>query len=659
MTPFTPLISNLKMNKNNIIGFLLIAVVLIGFSWYNQPSAEEQRAAFVQDSIAKAKHAEMEKASKAAAAKRQTNAKAKVEADSTALFYSALKGQAKKIVLKNEKVELTLNTKGATVEKAVIKGYVGHNLQVKDGSADAKDVTLFDGNDQSLKFMLEAKEANIITSDLYFTPSNVTDKSVTMTAVADEGKTLTLTYTLGDDYMLHMSLQANGMAGLFSPNYNKMDVDWSDKARQQERGFMFENRYTTLTYHNVEGGTDHLNESSEKIDEKIEESIDWVSFKNQFFSAIIVAKDNFEKDAFMTSIPQEKGSGYLKQFQAKMKTAFDPTGKKASEFEFYFGPNDFQILKNTEKESTFGKDLEFQKLVYLGWPIIRWINRFFTLYVFDWLSNVFPMGIVLILITLLLKLITYPMVKKSYMSSAKMRVLKPKLEAATAQYNKPEDQMQKQQAMMAEYAKYGVSPLSGCLPMLIQMPVWVAMFNFVPNAIQLRGEKFLWMNDLSTFDPIIEWNTNIWLIGDHLSLTCILFCVANLLYSWMTMRQQRDQMVGQQAEQMKMMQWMMYLMPLMFFFMFNDYSAGLNFYYFISLFFSAAIMWTLRKTTDDEKLLAILEKRYQENKNNPKKASGLMARMQALQEMQRKQQEEMMRKQAELNEKRTISENKD
>ena len=640
------------MNKNNIIGFLLIAVVLIGFSWYNQPSAEEQRTAFVQDSIAKAKHAEMEKASKAAAAKRQTDAKAKVEADSTALFYSALKGQAKKIVLKNEKVELTLNTKGATVEKAVIKGYVGHNLQVKDGSADAKDVTLFDGNDQSLKFMLEAKEANIITSDLYFTPSNVTDKSVTMTAVAGEGKTLTLTYTLGDDYMLHMSLQANGMAGLFSPNYNKMDVDWSDKARQQERGFMFENRYTTLTYHNAEGGTDHLNEGSEKIDEKIEETIDWVSFKNQFFSAIIVAKDNFEKDAFMTSIPQEKGSGYLKQFQAKMKTAFDPTGKKASEFEFYFGPNDFQILKNTEKESTFGKDLEFQKLVYLGWPVIRWINRFFTLYVFDWLSNVFPMGIVLILITLLLKLITYPMVKKSYMSSAKMRVLKPKLEAATAQYNKPEDQMQKQQAMMAEYAKYGVSPLSGCLPMLIQMPVWVAMFNFVPNAIQLRGEKFLWMNDLSTFDPIFEWNTNIWLIGDHLSLTCILFCVANLLYSWMTMRQQRDQMVGQQAEQMKMMQWMMYLMPLMFFFMFNDYSAGLNFYYFISLFFSAAIMWTLRKTTDDEKLLAILEKRYQENKNNPKKASGLMARMQALQEMQRQQQAEMMRKQAELNEKK-------
>ena len=640
------------MNKNNIIGFLLIAVVLIGFSWYNQPSAEEQRAAFVQDSIAKAKHAEMEKASKVAASKRQAEAKAKVEADSTALFHAALTGEEKKIVLKNNKVELTLNTKGGTVEKAVIKGYVGHDLKVKDGSADQKDVTLFDGADQSLKFMLEAKEANIITSDLYFTPSSVTDKSVTLTAEAAPGKTLSMTYTLGDGYMLHMSLQAEGMAGIFSPNCSKMDIDWSDKARQQERGFMFENRYTTLTYHKAEGGTNYLSESSEKIDEKVEDGIDWVSFKNQFFSAIIVAKDNFDKDAFMTSIPQQKGSGYLKQFQAKMKTAFDPTGKKPSEFEFYFGPNDFQILKGTEKESTFGKDLEFQKLVYLGWPVIRWINRFFTLYVFDWLSKIFPMGIVLILITLLLKLITYPMVKKSYMSSAKMRVLKPKLEAATAQYNKPEDQMQKQQAMMAEYAKYGVSPLSGCLPMLIQMPVWVAMFNFVPNAIQLRGEKFLWMNDLSTYDPIIEWNTNIWLLGDHLSLTCILFCVANVLYSWMTMRQQRDQMVGQQADQMKMMQWMMFLMPVMFFFMFNDYSAGLNFYYFISLFFSAAIMWTLRKTTDDAKLLAILEKRYEENKSNPKKASGLMARMQALQELQQQQQAEMARKKAELEEKK-------
>ncbi len=233
-----------------------------------------------------------------------------------------------------------------------------------------------------------------------------------------------------------------------------------------------------------------------------------------------------------------------------------------------------------------------------------------------------------------------------------MRVLKPKLDEATKQYNKPEDQMQKQQAMMAEYAKYGVSPLSGCLPMLIQMPIWIAMFNFVPNAIQLRGQSFLWMKDLSTYDAIFEWNKNLWLIGDHLSLTCILFCGAQIIYTWFTMQQQKDQMIGQQAEQMKMMQWMMYLMPLMFFFMFNDYSSGLNFYYFVSLILSAAVMFVLRKTTNDEKLLAILEARYKENQSNPQKMKGMMARMQSLQQMQQKQMEAQRQRQEQLNRKK-------
>ena len=403
---------------------------------------------------------------------------------------------------------------------------------------------------------------------------------------------------------------------------------------------MFENRYATLTYKEKNGGTDYLNETSEKIDEKIEETLDWVAFKNQFFSAALIARNDFQGGSLMTSVPQDKGSGYLKQFRAKMKTQFDPKGHKPSEFEMYIGPNDFRLIKDVEEQSQFGKDLDLEQLVYLGWPLFRIINRWFTIYVFDWLTSWgFSMGIVLILITLLLKAITFPMVKKSYMSSAKMRVLKPKLDEATKQYDKPEDQMQKQQAMMQMYAQYGVSPLSGCLPMLIQAPLWIAMFNFVPNAIQLRRESFLWIDDLSTYDPIVEWGTHIWGIGDHLSLTCILFCVSNVLYSYMTMRQQKDQMVGAQAEQMKMMQWMMYLMPLMFFFMFNDYSSGLNFYYFVSLFFSAAIMWTLRKTTNDEKLLAILEARYKENKANPKKQSGLAARLEAMQ----KQAEELQR----------------
>lgn len=620
------------MNKNTTIGLILMALLIFGYGWYVQPSEEQIAMQRQQDSIDNAIKQQAEKEQKMAEANRKAKAAERAKNDTTALFYSALNGKSQQVVLKNSSVELTLDTKGGVVKKARILGF-------KDRNGD-KDVTLFDGNEQSLNFMLAGKTTNIITQDLYFTPSNVTDSTVTMTADAGNGGAIILDYKLGKDYMLRMSVQAKGLSGLFAPNYKEMDIEWSDKCRQQEKGFTFENRYATLTYKEKDGGTDYLSETSAKEDEKIEEKLDWVAFKNQFFSAVLISKDDFAANSLLTSIPQEKGTGYLKQYNAKLKTFFDPTGAKPTELEMFIGPNDFRLLQGVEKESTSGKDLDLQRLVYLGWPLFRIINRWFTLYVFDWLTGLgLNMGIVLILITLLLKVITYPMVKKSYMSSAKMRVLRPKLEEATKQYDKPEDQMMKQQAMMAMYSKYGVSPLSGCLPMLIQMPIWIAMFNFVPNAIQLRGESFLWISDLSTYDPIIEWNKNIWLIGDHLSLTCILFCVANVLYSIMSMRQQRDQMVGQQAEQMKMMQWMMYLMPVMFFFIFNDYSAGLNFYYFISLFFSAAIMWILRKTTDDEKLLAILEARYKENQNNPKKTSGLAAR---LEEMQR-QAEEMKR----------------
>ncbi len=620
------------MNRDTIIGFVLIALVLIGFSWWNQPSQEEVEAyQRQQDSIAAVEKEQAQKRQKAEA-ERQAAADSIAQTDTTALFFAAQKGEDNDIVLKNQKVELTFSTKGGTMTKAVVKGFAD-----KDGN---QDVTLYDQKDQQMNFLLAGKQDNIITQDLYFTPSNVTDSTVTMTAQANGGGSIVLDYRLGRDYLLHFTLQANGLSGIFAPNYKEMDIEWNGHARQQEKGFYFENRYTGLFYKEAnDGSTDNLSETGDK-NETVEEQLDWVAFRNQFFSVALVSKDNFAGGANLTSLEDTKESGYLKQFSAKLKTAFDPTGAKPSEFEMYIGPNDFRLIQDVEKQSQFGKDLDLEQLVNLGWWLFRLINRWFTLYVFDWLASLgFSMGVVLILITLILKAITFPMVKKSYMSSAKMRVLKPKFDEATKQYDKPEDQMKKQQAMMQLYSQYGVSPLSGCLPMLIQAPIWIAMFWFVPNAIQLRGQSFLWMEDLATYDPIVSWGSHIWGIGDHLSLSCLLFCGSNILYSWFTMRQQRDQMVGAQAEQMKMMQWMMYLMPLMFFFMFNDYSSGLNFYYFVSLFFSSLIMFVLRKTTDDEKLLAILEAKYKENKNNPKKQSGLAARLEAMQ----KQAEELQR----------------
>ncbi len=642
------------MNKNTLTGFLLIAAVLIGFSWYSQPSEEQMREQFVRDSLQTAAQAKADQQARLAAEKRHEAQRLQQQADTTALFHNALTGTAHDVVLQNKRLALTLSTKGGTVTKAYIKNekgskrFVGHDIADRSGkSDDLGGVTLFSGNDQSLSYTLVAKEMNINTADLYFEPSAVTDSTVTLTADAGQGRALIIDYRLGADYMLHASLRTTGMAGLFDPNTNTLGIDWHEKVKEQERGFTFENRYARLDWKCSDGGTDYISEAKTKS-ETTEEDIDWIAFKNQFFSAVIISKDNIQKGAQLESTLYDKKDQedqpvrYLKDLKAQMRTAFDPTGAKPTQLEFYYGPNDFYTLKEVEKQSAFGKDLDMQKIVYLGWPLFRYINRWFTLPVFTWLSNWgLPMGIVLILITLLLKVLTYPMVKKSYMSSAKMRVLKPKLDEATKQYNKPEDQMQKQQAMMAEYAKYGVSPMGGCLPMLVQMPIWIAMFNFVPNAIQFRGESFLWMNDMSTYDPIFEWGSNLWLIGDHLSLTCVLYTVAMALYSWISMQMQKDQMVGQQAQQMQMMQWMMFLMPLMFFFIFNDYSAGLNFYYFTTLILSSVIMFVLRRTTDDAKLLRILEERYKENAKNPQKMSGLAARMQALQQMQQQQMQQM------------------
>ena len=631
------------MNRNTLIGFSLIALLLIVFSLVNQPSQEElERRKHEQDSIA-ALAENTKQLKKATTQQEETNQQAEV-ADTTSLFYQAandsVAGPSELLTLKNDSLELVFNTKGGALASAKI---IGH----KD-TLNRQGIMLFTKEGQQMNFILEGADKFYDTKHWTFKASNHTDSTLTMTAAASNGGSVIIDYWLGPDYMLHFSVQAKGLQEHLNPTKKFMTIEWQDSCRQQEKGFTFENQRSSLTYKECDGGTDHLSETSSD-EETMENSIDWVAFKNQYFSSVLIAREHFAAGSYLSSKPQDKSSRILKHYEARLITPLDPTGEKASEFEMYLGPNDFRLIQSVEKQSLFNKDLDLEQLVYLGWPLFRYINRWFTLYVFDFLrSMAIPMGVILILITLLLKAITYPMVKKSYMSSAKMRVLRPKLEEATKHLDKPEDALQKQQVQMQLYSEYGVSPLSGCLPMLIQMPIWIAMFNFVPNAIQLRRQSFLWIDDLSTYDPIVSWQENLWLIGDHISLTCILFCAANLLYSWFTMQQQKDQMMGAQAEQMKMMRWMMMLMPLMFFFMFNDYSSGLNFYYFVSLFFSALIMWVLRKTTNDEKLLAILEAKREENKKNPKKMSGFAARLQAMQE----QQQRMQRERDELRKKR-------
>ena len=623
------------MDKNTITGFILMALVLIGFSWYSRPSEEQiKKAQQESDSIAAVQLAE---AQKAAATEGSITAPEESPGgllpDSASILFAAAQGEEQRLTLENDLVKITINTRGGIIEEAELKN---HKDQQKE------NVRLLTPQDAHLRLALATKTENIITSNLYFQPITVPEDSpegLTL-RLPLAGGSLDIEYTLRPDaYMVDMVIKANGIADLFAPSMKTLDIEWTDRARQLEKGFDFEQRYACIRYHEANGDTDYLSETSDR-EEDIAEPLDWIAFKNQFFSAVLISQQPFT-NVHLKSQLYKKGQGYLKNYEASMQTTFDPTGAQPTQLQFYLGPNDFHTLKaHNDLSLNADKDLELEDLVYLGWPIVRWINRWFIIYLFDWLKGFgLHMGLVLLLLTIIVKALVYPATKKSYLASARMRVLKPKIDALNAKYPKKEDAMKKQQEMMQLYSQYGVSPMGGCLPMLIQMPIWIALFNFVPNAIELRGQSFLWADDLSAYDDVIHWGKDVWLIGDHLSIFCVLFCVMQIANTWISMKQQQNAVMSPEQEQsMKMMRWMMYLMPLMFFFMFNTYSSGLNYYYFLSGFTSILIMWFLRKTTDDDKLLAQLEAYKAKNANNPKKTSGMAARLEALQKQMQEQQ---------------------
>ena len=618
------------MDKNTIIGLVLMAAVLIGFSYYNTQQQPVQQPA--QEQTAEPKQT----ATPATAA-------AAMLPDSTDRFYTADQ-KPEYITLRNNKVSVKISTKGAAVAEVKLNEYKSYS-----DFAEGKDnpLLLYSEKDAGLDLVLETKERNMRLADYCFTPENVTDSTVTLTLASKTGEQrISLVYKLlADNYLLNCSLKTAGMGNLCKQGGAPLYMAWHDRVARHEKGFYFENMYSTLTYKTTDDDVEKLAEQQTE-QESVTAGVNWIAFKNQYFSSVLIAAAPM-KNVEVKSEQLDEKSGYLKAYNAQMETTVDPTGAKATDFQYYFGPNNYRLLQSMDDFRITAEEYELQDLVYLGWPLFKWINRYFTLYVFDFFTRMnLPMGIVLLLITLLLRVIVYAPTRKSYMSSAKMRVLKPKVDEISKKYPKQEDAMKRQQEIMTLYSQYGVSPMGGCLPMLIQMPIWIAMFNFVPNAIELRQQSFLWADDLSTYDDLISWNFEIWGLGNHLSLFCLLFCACNLLYSYLMMRQQKETMSGEQAQQMKLMQWMMMLMPLFFFFMFNKYSAGLNYYYFISLLFSALTMWYLRKTTDDAKLLAKLEENYKANKNNPnKKPTGLAARLEALQ----KQQQEMLEQQRKRN----------
>ena len=625
------------MDKNTLVGFVLIGAVLIGFSYWNRPSQEEmERAQRYQDSI---QTAQLEAARlEAQAAAQSTQA---LTLDSTSLFFGANQGTEQFTTLENNLVKVTFSNKGGRVVSATLKDY--NNQQ-------GEPLTLFNEEESALNFAFEGKNENILTEDMFFQPTHVTDSTVTMRLQTTGAGYIDFAYRLlPDAYMVNFDIRAVGMQNFFPAALKTVNIDWAQRARQQEKGYDFEQRYTSLTYKPVDDGPDYLSEMKDDK-ETFEEAMEWIAFKNQFFSSVLIANQDFDNVTLDSKI-QEKGSGYMKSYNAEMTTFFDPTGKEATQLQMYLGPNHFKtLLASNDLIINQEEDPELENLVYLGWPIVRQINRWFTINLFDWLSGWgLNMGIVLLLMTIIVKAIVYPATYKSYISSAKMRVLKPYIEKINAKYPNQEDALKKQQETMQLYSEYGVSPMGGCLPMLIQMPVFMALFFFVPNAIELRQQSFLWAPDLSAYDDIINFGFNIPFLGDHISLFCLLFSVTNIFNTWYMMKQQDT---GQQ--QMPGMKIMMYLMPVMFIFIFNNYSSGLNYYYFISGLISILIMMVLRKTTNEPKLLAILEAnkaKIKQQRVSKGTQGGLMAKLEALQKEQERLQRERQERLDRMNKK--------
>ncbi len=613
------------MDKRTITGFALMAVVLVAFSYLSQPSAEDIA---IQQRYADSIRVENEKIAVKAqqdsilmANAQERQAVAKI--DSTSLFHSTLQGEETNVTLENEVMKITIGSRGGRICKAVLKEY---NDQQK------QPLTLFDEKDGMLSFELKYKDGTISTGMHNFEAVNATDSSVTMRLKANEESYIDFIYRLKpNNYMVDFTVQAVGMSGVFTPGTDEVSVLWKQKIRQLERGYSYENRYSNVTYKTA-NGTSNLSESKSE-DSNLDESANWIAYKNQFFSSVLIADKGFVSPQLRSRMENE-GSGYLKSYSSEMRTAFDPTGVQPSQFHFYLGPNHYKTLRAYDSDRA--EKLDLDKLVYLGWPVLRWINQIFTINLFDWLSKLgLGMGMVLLLMTLIVKLLIFPLTYKSYISSARMRVLKPQIEELGKKYPRKEDALKKQQETMAMYNKYGVSPMSGCLPMILQMPILFALFMFVPTAIELRQQSFLWADDLSTYDNLIHWGMHIPFLGTHLSLFCLLMTVCNILNTKYNMSQQDT---GQQ--QMPGMKLMMYIMPVMFIFILNDYASGLNYYYLLSSLISILTIIVLRKTVKDEKLLAKLNQYAATAK--PKKKSGLMAR---IEEMQRQQEDATKKRQ--------------
>jgi len=639
------------MSKNNIIGLVIIVGLLIGYSLWMTPSKEEMAASKRKaDSISQIQRtdsletamAEMVKKAVADSVAKTNPVVSPVTGSDTASkgFASVSKNEEKFYTLESDLLKLKISAHGGRIWSVQLKDYQ---------TFDSLPLVLYKGDSSVFGFEFNTEDLRTLnTADLMFVPVGFAGKDSIRVSGKDSlqfalrvypGKVDTTAsksyieyiYTLkGNNYMVGYKVNFVGMKGYIAQNTRDMSLLWSTTLLQQEKSVKTEQTQSTIHYMDIAGEVNYLSETKD-AKERISTAVKWVSFKQQFFSATLIADDKFESaDIETVGYPDDNKDRLIKTMKSAYILPFAIEGDQTYNLKWYFGPNKYKVLRQYK--------MNLERQIPLGWSffLMQWINRFAVIPIFNWLESTnLNYGIIILILTILLKIVLFPIAYKTYISSAKMRILKPEIEEIGLKFPKKDDAMKKQQATMALYKKAGVNPMAGCIPMLLQFPILIALFRFFPAAFELRQQSFLWATDLSSYDSIFSWTTQIPLLstfyGNHISLFTLLMTISTIMYTKMN-----NDMMGS-TQQMPGMKTMMYLMPIMFLGFFNNYSAGLSYYYMLANLFTFAQMFLIRRFVNEDKLHA----RIQENKAKPVKKSSFQKR---LEDMTKQQQQKALRK---------------
>jgi YidC/Oxa1 family membrane protein insertase len=592
------------MDRNTLVGFGLIFAIIIGFAYFNQPSDQEVQALKRErDSIAlvKQRNDSMEVA---LASDVQKSEEMKVVDSATMSsafggFSSFVNGKEEFSTLENENLKIVLTNKGGRIYSVELKKYKRY---------DQSPLVLFDGSGNEFAYSFATADAKAISSkDLYFTPQvSSAGKSLSMFVKLAENKYIEQRYTLNDETgLVDYKLNLVGLQQVIAPNTNYIDLNWNSKLLQQEKAHEAEERVATVYYRYADDEPSKISETSEGK-EDLKTPVSWICFKQQYFNSTLIAPQNFE--SAVVESKKDETKTYVKKLSATITLPYNHGENESFDMQFYFGPNHYKTLSKY--------NVELQKIVTMGWGIFGWVNKYLVVNVFYFLNQfISSFGLIILLLTIIVKTILFPLVYKSYLSGAKMRILKPEIDEIKEKYGN--DMTRIQQENMKLYRKAGVNPLGGCVPMLLQLPILFAMFQFFPSAFELRQQSFLWATDLSSYDSILDFSFSIPFYGNHVSLFTILMTVSTLVYTYF------NNQLTTVNDQMK---WISYIMPVVFLGFFNNYAAGLTYYYFLSNLATIGQQLLIRQFVDDKALHA----QMQENKKKPVTKSKFQAKLEEM-----------------------------